>query len=499
MASSSSGAAYTSSSGMESVTANSEAPATVLQAWDRILDYIALQGSKGCTLSRAFEAVGIPAEKGALQGYLSMQMKQKLPIEWSVQGAADNRLNSAEITITAPVHESLKAYGFHIPQELTPQMMTALEMLGAARDKGCLVTDISKQLKMSKIHHIVDKLALLGVVTKRAVRMDKRSKQQQHFQRHVILHLKRFASDFDPQKYNFAFEIGKNSKMVLIALIREKLHELSSEGVKSIRIADIASLMELSTRDMMEIREFVESPQFKYSAKGLNFFQGNDEETRARCWFISLPDTSDMCVADNSTSPFKTEFGNDSDEDEEDEPEAGQEFGSCCLQNAGLYEQTHLIVNHSQSGTSSSGLQRSLGLPKKKAARKFSEMISIFKYTTKKVQRGRNAVCLLQSRVPHIVDLSDGPKNSEHGISETRGLPCGAAVADTAAVLGTSAKAQLTVEDLREARQNIILDAVAKVNGFITANVGIYYETLTCCVGWWGGSVFGGPRRYKEA
>jgi hypothetical protein len=64
-------------------------------------------------------------------------------------------------------------------------------------------------------------------------------------------------------------------------------------------------------------------------------------------------------------------------------------------------------TNHLDSGLSGADLQHIIGMNKKKAARVFGELVNIFQFPTKKVQRGKNVVNLIQKDIVISLNESD--------------------------------------------------------------------------------------------
>jgi hypothetical protein len=420
---SSSSSSSSSSSLIQPGKGSGNGSSSALDLWIQVKDYIALTGSQGCLLSTAFEFCHVDNKR--LKGLLYSMIKSRLK-DWVIEGpdASLSMIDIATICSTtkviAPMYESMKAFGWQATQqELLPQILSTLELLGAARDKGCTALEIGKHLKTSKVHHVVDKLAAMNVVTKRVVRAASRGKVGGHFTRNIVLHLKRFAAEYIPIKYGFVFEVSRESKMLILVMVHNKLLE---HNRTSMRIADVALLIGLTSRDMIDLREFIEScPSNDDIPVRLEFFQGNDEESGLRCWFVGIPEANEsMGQSKLSTgsrnSSLKTEkYDGDSKAlDNDEEQEEGllsmidSPFGSGCLQNQSFYGQLQLTAtNHLDSGLSGADLQHIIGMNKKKAARVFGELVNIFQFPTKKVQRGKNVVNLIQKDIVISLNESD--------------------------------------------------------------------------------------------
>ena len=155
--------------------------------WESVNDFIALQGASGASMSNVFAALEIsPYLQLPIIIRLFGSRLCKFLLSKNVEsGATEKVLMTFEefqsniqipfetLYCVADASMSWKAYGFEsfhdIPDTQSPLLLSVLEILGMAREKGCSNTEISQLLGIPKLHAIVERVVALGYVVKRIV------------------------------------------------------------------------------------------------------------------------------------------------------------------------------------------------------------------------------------------------------------------------------------------------------------------------------------------
>jgi hypothetical protein len=188
--------------------------------WSTVIDFIALHGSHGANVSNVFEILKISENLQLCKAIVFQIFSGKFCcfylLERSSSGSCSKKLLSSSdhykdfntqmdfntTLCVANVSLSWKAFGFEsyqdIPDSQSPMLMSVLELLGIAREKGCVNTEISLLLGIPKIYSVVDRLIYCGCVVKQMIIPIGRSGNSRVKTRSVVFHLKRFASQYDP-------------------------------------------------------------------------------------------------------------------------------------------------------------------------------------------------------------------------------------------------------------------------------------------------------------
>lgn len=299
----------------------------------------------------------------------------------------DNTISFDTLYCVADVSLSWKAYGFEsyhdIPDSQSPLLLSVLEILGMAREKGCSNTEISQLLGIPKLHAIVERIVSLGYVIKQIVLpLNGKGASCRVKSRTVLLHLKRFAAQYDPTVDDIEIEADENMR-VDINYYFTKL--LNYHNVQEIAATDAAQAIGIGSKKLIKLKDSFAS-YVKAGLAGICFidrevpliYPGRQPAVRMRSCLGFVP----------SPPSFKIETDHE------------------VAINSPVYELSTAMLRWSENeGISSIILRVKLCLYAKRAARVAIELNTVHGYPMKKQQSGKTLVNHLYNVV------SKQPKN----------------------------------------------------------------------------------------
>ena len=250
---------------------NQSAMASLSARWEGLNDFIALQGSTGASLTNVFSSLNFPKVLqlpmvcrlfNAVSCKLYLVQKKlsgvisRAPLSFE-EFQRDIPSNFDDIYCVADVSMSWKAYGFEsyhdIPDTSTPLLLSFLEILGMAREKGCTNTEASLVLGIPKLHTVVERLVSMGYVVKRVVSplYDKLTTCRVK-SRTVLLHLKRFAAQYDPTVDDLEIE-ADDSMRSDVNVYFTKL--LDFHQIQQIAATDAAQAIGIGSKKLIKLKE----------------------------------------------------------------------------------------------------------------------------------------------------------------------------------------------------------------------------------------------------
>ena len=330
-------------------------------------DHIAVAGTNGITASTLFDEMHVSDRVGMY--ILKKLMKRKEG--WVINGVIDDLTEEAiesmlcldnlkNITIIAPDYVIWNILGIDsvtVREKLPDIALVLLSIVAGTKERGCLITDASKLMNSPKIHSVVEKLALYGIIFKRMlIPNNLKGIGSRVACRTNILHLKRYAAEYDPSVDNCFFESDDDVKQSIIDYI---VLIMKTRKVSSISTSALNKVMGISRRKMHLIR----STMATVKMPRIHFFEGEIAQNKFRkVWFVGLNDT-----CDNIQPPF----------------------GSAVIKHMSAIEQIVVRLNESKDGLSTRDFRNYLGMGKKRAVNTYQEILQTFKYPVKKVNEGR--------------------------------------------------------------------------------------------------------------
>jgi hypothetical protein len=370
---------------------------TLSVLWESVNDFIAIQGTNGASLSTVFESLKIPLNLqrtfvnrlfvgGKCKFYRSESTSTGDTIK-TLMNHQELRSNppiaDEKIFCVADVAMSWKAYGFEsyhdIPDSQTPLLLSVLEILGMAREKGCSNTEISLLLGIPKLHTVVERIVSLGYVIKRiGLPLNGKGATCRVKSRTVLLHLKRFAAQYDPTPDDIEIEADENMR-VDINYYFTKL--LNFHNIQEIAATDAAQAIGIGPKKLIKLKDSFAS-YVKAGLAGICFidrdvpliYPGRQPGSRMR-----------SCLG-FVASPIALKVATDHD----------------VAINAPVYEQSTAMLRWSSGeGISSTILRVKLCLYAKRAARVSVELNTVHGYPMKKQQAGKTQVNQLYD-IPNV-------------------------------------------------------------------------------------------------
>ena len=246
--------------------------ATLSLLWESLNDFVALQGSSGASLSDIFDSLQIPDKlqiplvsklfkAGLCRFYLTKPSSSSSGSSKSSFSYEDfqkvTSVSFDDIYCVAETFMSWKAYGFEsyhdIPDGQTPLLLSFLEILGMAREKGCSNTEASLLLGIPKLHTVVERLVSLGYVVKRMVfPMTGKLATCRVKSRTALLHLKRFAAQYDPSLDDIEIEADDGMRADINTYFRKLLEY---HKVEYIAVTDAAHAIGIGSKKLIRLKD----------------------------------------------------------------------------------------------------------------------------------------------------------------------------------------------------------------------------------------------------
>ena len=368
---------------------------TLSALWESVNDFIALQGSSGTSLINVFDSLKLPLNlhtpivsrlfnAGQCKFYIVKQASSggslKTPFSFG-DYKKDQTLSFDAIFCVADACMSWKAYGFEsfhdIPDGQTPLLLSFLEILGMAREKGCSNTEASLLLGIPKLHTVVERLVSLGYVVKRVVfPLYGKNATCRCKSRTVLLHLKRFAAQYDPNVDELEIEADEGMRADINTYFTKLL---DYHNVQQIAATDAAQAIGIGSKKLIKLKDsfasYVKSglPGVCFLEREVNLiYPGRQPFLRMR-----------SCLG------F---FQGISTAKSQNEHEVAM--------NSPVYEQSVARLRWSNGeGMSSTSLRMKLCLYGKRAARVATELNTVHGYPMKKQQVGKTQANQLYDKV----------------------------------------------------------------------------------------------------
>lgn len=356
--------------------------------WESVNDFIALQGASGASMSNVFAALEIsPYLQLPIIIRLFGSRLFKFLLSKNVEsGATEKVLMTFEefqsniqipfetLYCVADASMSWKAYGFEsfhdIPDTQSPLLLSVLEILGMAREKGCSNTEISQLLGIPKLHAIVERVVALGYVVKRIVLpLNGKGATCRVKSRTVLLHLKRFAAQYDPTVDEIEIEADENMRVDINNYFTKLLNY---HNVQEMAATDAAQAIGIGSKKLIKLKDSFAS-YVKAGLAGICFidrevpliYPGRQPAPRMRSCLGFVP----------SPPSFKIETDHE------------------VAINSPVYELSTAMLRWSENeGISSIILRVKLCLYAKRAARVAVELNTVHGYPMKKQQSGKTQV-----------------------------------------------------------------------------------------------------------
>ena len=385
---------------------------TLSAIWESVNDFIALQGSTGASLINVFDSLKIPQklqrpivfrlfDAGLCQFYLVKQTSSgsssKIPLSFA-EFKKDPTVSFDAVFCFADISMSWKAYGFEsyhdIPDGQTPLLLSFLEILGMAREKGCSNTEASLLLGIPKLHTVVERLVSLGYVVKRVVfPLYGKNATCRCKSRTVLLHLKRFAAQYDSNLDGLEIEADEGMRADINTYFTKLL---DFHKVQQIAATDAAQAIGIGSKKLIKLKDSFAS----YVKSGLPGVCFLERETN-----LIYPGRQPYVRMRSCLGFFQGSSSSKSQNEHE------------VALNAPVYEQSIARLRWSNGeGMSSTSLRMKLCLYGKRAARVATELNTVHGYPMKKQQVGKTQANQLYDKVPK--EIKQIPAESSKNKSE---------------------------------------------------------------------------------
>lgn len=356
--------------------------------WESVNDFIALQGASGASMSNVFAALEVsPYLQLPIINRLFGSRLCKFLLSKNVESGATEKVLMTfkefqsiiqipfeTLYCVADASMSWKAYGFEsfhdIPDTQSPLLLSVLEILGMAREKGCSNTEISQLLGIPKLHAIVERVVSLGYVVKRIVLpLNGKGATCRVKSRTVLLHLKRFAAQYDPTADEIEIEADENMRVDINNYFTKLLNY---HNVQEMAATDAAQAIGIGSKKLIKLKDSFASYN-KAGLAGICFidrevpliYPGRQPAARMRSCLGFVP----------SPPSFKIETDHE------------------VAINSPVYELSTAMLRWSENeGISSTILRVKLCLYAKRAARVAVELNTVHGYPMKKQQSGKTQV-----------------------------------------------------------------------------------------------------------
>lgn len=333
-------------------------------------DHVAVAGTAGIKACTLFDEMQVSSNVGIY--ILKKLFKRKEG--WKIQGATHNLTEEEidsilhvdklqDITIVAPDNVIWNILGIDsitLRQKLPDMALVLLSIIACTKERGCLITHASKLMNSPKIHSVVEKLVLYGIISKRMlISNNARGVGSRVANRTNILHLIRYSAEYDPSVDNCFFESNDDAKQSIIDFI---VQIMKSRKINDISASSLSRFIGIGRRKMHLIRSTmptVKAPKIYFFEKELV-----QHGTKFRkVWYVGLNDTSDSVQL--------------------------LPYGCAVIRHMSAIEQIVLRLNETKDGLSTRDFRTYLGMGKKRANDFFQEILQSFKYPTKKVSEGK--------------------------------------------------------------------------------------------------------------
>ncbi len=212
-----------------------------------VSDHVALCGLRGTEINRIGTDCGIRNQKllcYVLQvliknnEFIVKDSENGMVLDWSV--TPDN-INTPDVFLHAPLPFIWSAFGVQslggVPSD---DLMPLLQTLADAKDRGVLTVELSSNIPARN----VDRLVYMGLVRKRTVFPHSRREISvaRTSVRTSILHIKKFATLYDPHTDGLAFDSDDAMRESLIECIVRILEDYDMEQMNTSQIAKMLHL-----------------------------------------------------------------------------------------------------------------------------------------------------------------------------------------------------------------------------------------------------------------
>jgi hypothetical protein len=395
-----------------------------ISKWTAFKDLVACHGSKGLSISDAILQLKLSPVlvRLLLSKVTSLHDWRLLQGGQRITSLTEVYLNFNFVTVVAPMCEMLKAYGITQDEEIIqhhPQSFQILEVIATSGDRGCTMMELSTALPDFQLNLIIDYVVNIGLVIKQFIRPEANrttSSSNKGITRIAIYHLRRFASSYDPSKFNMQFSVDLDNRHILYDHILQFLADAPA-GIMSCQ--EVAARLNISGKQMIAIRDSAKREARRGDCPIVFFEQGTPTNSRhspkfteRSVWYIrsnsTMKDsrsngnsikkkTSLLFQEDNSDNDSQSSRMNNNDiqheeetEDEDDDEDSGDVGKESCL-NLSVYGQGEFhFLRRGSLGLGTSDIRRLIGLPMK-PSRFLDELSEVLHASTRKIQRGKQA------------------------------------------------------------------------------------------------------------
>ena len=348
----------------------------------KFVDDIGLSGSSGKLWGELMQA-HIPSPNKHVEKYLLKTLCCKNDFkafynkeEMNVDKFICSNYELSLLILVAPMHVILRCFGVQTSSEksLDSNCFKILEHVGKMKEKGALLTSISKDLGINQFHNVIDKLVTLGLVVKRMVAPNH---QRSTRIRTNILHLKRFENSFVPSDHELQLEAAETVRMNLYNLIN---YALIQRNIDYMSISDMSKILDMKLSFLIKNKGHI-FPNSKRNLYPIIVF----ELEYAKLNYGKHMIMKTWCVGKNP----------DYNPSEMPLSESLRMFGTGSYKNLPFHHQALHHLQYSTNGMTTSTLASILGISAKRMLRLSKELTSFYGVHSAKVQVGKQQMISL--------------------------------------------------------------------------------------------------------
>ncbi|CAK4076868.1 unnamed protein product [Aphanomyces euteiches] len=211
-------------------------------------------------------------------------------------------MGDTTLVIVATYELRLQALGYsRVGVDLNVNLLGVLEMVGQKREKGITVSSVSDALfggDIKRMHYFLDDLVAMQLVEKRILTLPPR--------RFNIVHLTRFALQFDPQSMGYEGFYYENDSITKSVLATRLLQSMKMRKEDSAVFPDVAKRFDLNKRQQESLRNYICQENERNPGYPLQMFmatcRGGERSTGRKLWCVRVVDPSSI-AATSTTGP----------------------------------------------------------------------------------------------------------------------------------------------------------------------------------------------------
>ncbi|RHY98410.1 hypothetical protein DYB35_000099 [Aphanomyces astaci] len=236
-------------------------------------------------------SVPLSSSKSAAAASTTLPQHDLIPVHDAASMSFDMAMADATLVLVANYDIRLQALGYaKVGVDINVHLLDVLEMIGRARCIGITVSHISRVLfddDIKRMHYFLDELVNMNLVEKRILTLPPR--------RFNIIHLKRFASQFDPHTMGFAGFHYAHEPHTKTILVNKLVRSMQLRHEETAVFADVAKRFDLHKRQQESLRNHICMESSKHPQTfPLHMFmatcRGGERSTGRKLWCVRVAD-----------------------------------------------------------------------------------------------------------------------------------------------------------------------------------------------------------------